>query len=55
MYSKSVLQVCLDPALVTQQSWVMAGTNLHLRAVERESGEGEDIWPYGQPHRHWLA
>lgn len=50
MYGKPVPEGLA--ALVTGQSWVMAGTNLHLRAEERESSEGEDIWPYGQPHRH---
>lgn len=45
MYKKPVPQVRLDPVLVTWQSWVMAGNVVHLKAEERESGEGEDIWP----------
>lgn len=43
MYNKPVPQVCLDPVLVTWQSWVMAGNTVHLRAEGRESAEGEDI------------
>lgn len=38
--------LCLELAFVTPQSWVMAGISLHLRAEEREFGEGKGIWPY---------
>lgn len=56
MYNKPVPQVCLNPVLVTLQSWVMAGTNVHLKAEEKESGEAEDIWPYSShTDTDWLA